>query len=284
MIDQELRIDAEHLIEQVFLCLRDLSHGGDPRPGEAVRYPSSDPPEICQRLMIPQGPPVSLLIQDPDVVLHVLRGNVQRHLGKIQVGADPRRGSDSRRPQDIVHDLYAQLLRGHLIHPQILCHIHEHLVDTVDMDIFLRNVLQIDSIDLRRIVDIELHPRRRHDIIDSRRDLEHSAPAGNSQRFHGRRHGKADRLLRALRIRDHEIRGQRVKPPLSALHRGVKRFQVNTYIGFSTHQPQLPVKDSFLVPVIYRFYSLPAEYARTFVRFYFCIFDIHKQANGYYKC
>ena len=219
VVDQKFRIHTEHPVQQRLVRLGDLPHSRDPCTGQPVHGPFPHFPEIGQRFMVPQRHPIGLLAQYPDVVLHMLRRDVQRHLCQIEIGPDP----GSRRIfQDVLHHPDAQLFRGHLIHLQIIRHIHKNFVDTVNVDILLRDIFQINTVDLSRIVDIELHPRRSHDISDPLRDLKHPASPGDPHGFHRRGYGETDGLLRPLRIRHNQIGSHRIQMSLPALHRSIE--------------------------------------------------------------
>lgn len=50
---------------------------------------------------------------------------------------------------------------------EVVCHIHEHLINAVHMDILWSKIFQIDMIDSDTIIDIESHSRRCYDKIDT---------------------------------------------------------------------------------------------------------------------
>ena len=175
VIDQKLRVHAEHLIKHVLVRLRHILHGQKPKASQAVHRAASDPPEIRQRPMLPQGLPVQLFRQETDMILRVLGRNVKRHLRQIQVRSDPRRSRYPRLPPHILHDRYGKLPGGHSIQAQIFRHIQKGFVDGIDMDILLRHISQINGVDIGGIFNIQLHPRRRHDIGDLLRDLKDPA-------------------------------------------------------------------------------------------------------------
>ena len=53
---------------------------------------------------------------------------------------------------------------AHLICTQISAHIHEHLIDRIDMDILGSHILQIDLIDLLAVCHVKRHARLRDDM------------------------------------------------------------------------------------------------------------------------
>ena len=109
MIDEELRVDAEQLIEQIFIVeiprpaqgtAGHVAHGIHAVLRQLLRVTAPHPPEICDGLMRPQQPAVSHLIQVRDahavpVRLDVLGHDIQRDLAKVHIGPDARRGCDA---------------------------------------------------------------------------------------------------------------------------------------------------------------------------------------------
>ena len=203
---------------------------------------------------------------------HFFCDNVHRDLRKKHIRADSGRRGDAGDVQYIADHAHRQLMRRAAVGHQIVCDIHEHLVNRIDMDILRRDIFQIDLIDSRADLHIPAHLRRRGDIIDGvlrmpckliRKDgaagqcasphtasapfiflrdlldrLKQPRPARYADRFQGRRHRKADRFLGAARIRDDQIGIERVKPALHALDRSIKRFQINTDIDRHRTHPR----------------------------------------------
>ena len=88
MVDEQLGVDAEQLIQQVFIVkLRglahgtpgDVAHGAKPHLFQLFRIAGADPPEIRQRAVGPQLLPVAQLVQLGDAHAVLVRGNVLRH-------------------------------------------------------------------------------------------------------------------------------------------------------------------------------------------------------------
>ena len=103
--------------------------------------------------MIPQKFPVTDLIQfgDPDTVfirLHMFGYDVHGNLTQIQIGSDSGCGSQPLFLENLHCNFGRQFSRCHAIGFQILCHIQEHLINRIDMNIFRCNVLQINIINL----------------------------------------------------------------------------------------------------------------------------------------
>ena len=195
----------------------------------------------------------------------MLGHDVHRHLAQIQVGADAGRGRDAGRLADIADDRGRQLPGAHLICTQISAHIHEHLIDRIDMDILGSHILQIDLIDLLAVCHVKRHARLRDDIRERQHrilaeriirirfpaqiakrgtpltvpvdllhlldDFEKTGTAGNAILLQRRRDRQADRLLAAPLIRHHQICVERVKTAFHAFHRSIKRLQVDGHIA-----------------------------------------------------
>ena len=125
---------------------------------------------------------------------------------------------------NILHNPLAQFLGGHAIEVQILRHIHEGLIHGIHVDILLRDVLQIDAINLRGIIQVLLHPRRRHNIINALRNLEDATAVMDTKCLHRRRDCQANGLIRSCWICNNQPCGHRIQSPLRALHRGIEGF------------------------------------------------------------
>ena len=117
-----------------------------------------------------------------------------------------------------------------MVHLQIICHIHKNFINRIDMNVIFRNILQINTIYFCRIVDIELHSRRCHNIFHVLRNLKYPASSRNSQCFHRRRYRQTNRLAGPLRIRNDQTGLHRIQSTLHALYRSIKRFQINTQV------------------------------------------------------
>ena len=140
---------------------------------------------------------------------------------------------------------------------QIVRHIHHHLIDGVDVDVLGCDVFEIDIVDLRADLNVFRHLRRRDkithrarrvsrqfvgiaalfkkiaacfappfgvDFLDALDYFEKSRSAGDAVGLQGRRHGKADGLLRAAEVCHDQIGRHRVKAALHALDRRIIRF------------------------------------------------------------
>ena len=111
-----------------------------------------------------------------------------------------------------------------MVKRQVIGHIHEGLINGIHMDILFGNILEINAVNLRSIINIQLHPRLRHDIVHTLRDLKYTAPVMYSKGFHGRGYGKTDGLLRAFWVSHHQPGCHGVQSPLSTLHGSIKGF------------------------------------------------------------
>ena len=174
MVDEQLGIDAEQLIQKIFVMIillfakgaaGDIAHGIKSDGLQLFLITASDSPEIRKRPVIPQKSPVCHLIQlcnahAVSVRLHMLCHDVHGHFAQIQIGADSGRSSDPGRIQDVLHDFCGQFPGGHPVRIQIVGHIQEHFVDGIHMDIFGRDVFQVGIVDSGAVLNIESHPGR----------------------------------------------------------------------------------------------------------------------------
>ena len=58
---------------------------------------------------------------------------------------------------------------GEFVGVQVVRHVHEHLVDGVDHNIFRGNILEINLIDAGAVFHVVRHPRRRDDEVNRQR-------------------------------------------------------------------------------------------------------------------
>ena len=122
MINQQLGIDAKQLIQQSFtaeligICQRTASnipHCHQPVGFQFFRISPADPPEISQWTMGPALPAVAHLVKLRNarsvlIGFNMLGNDIHRHLGQIQIRADPHRCGNTRCPQHIQDDLFRQ--------------------------------------------------------------------------------------------------------------------------------------------------------------------------------
>ena len=288
MVDQNLRVDPEQLVQQLLIVVvrglpdgapGDVPHGVQPVGLQLVCIAPAHPPEVGERAVAPQQPPVAPLIQlrDAHAVLvrrHVLGPDVHGHLGQIQVGTHARRRGDAGGFENVQDDRAGQLPGRHVVGVQVVGHVHEHLVDAVEEDVLRRDVFQVDAVDFGAPVDVVGHPWRGHQVVQGQggvllhrpivpggagepparglplppdiyflyllHHLKESGPAGDAIGFQGGGHGQADGLVRPPLVRHHQVGGHGVQPPLHALHRGVKALQVAADIALLLHAPVTP--------------------------------------------
>ena len=185
MIDQQLRIDSEHMVEKVFIIIIgrlsqgapcDISHCIQSLFLQLLCVSAPDPPEICQRTVGPERPAVRHLIElrDPHAVLvrrDMFRPDIHRCFAQIQVRTDSRCRCDPCRLEHIQDHFPRQLPCRHLIGPQIRRRVNEHFIDGIDMDILRGDIFQVHLIDLAADLHIARHLRRRCHKIHRKRGI-----------------------------------------------------------------------------------------------------------------
>ena len=149
-------------------------------------------------------------------------GDVQRDFCQIEVGADTAGGTYAGLLIDILHDPKAKLSGGQPVKRKIVGHVHESLVDGIDMDIFFGDIFQVNSVDIRGNVHIFLHTGRRYDIIHRFRNFKDAAAVFDAKPFHGGGDGQTDGFFCPCGIGYDQIRGHGVKSSGDTLNRGVK--------------------------------------------------------------
>jgi hypothetical protein len=154
MVDDELRVDTEHLVEQ-FLVVhrqpRELAHRIDADAAEPCDDATAEAPEVGHRLVVPQLPAVAHLVElgNAHAVLvgrDMLGHHIHGHLAEIEVRADARSGGDARRRQHVSDHRHGQLMRRHLVGLQIVGDVGKDLVDGIDVDVLGRDVFEVDAV------------------------------------------------------------------------------------------------------------------------------------------
>ena len=154
---------------------------------------------------------------------------------EIEIRPDAARRWQPETVLDFAEQEARHLARRLSVHRRVAGDVDERLIDGVDEDVLLAKIVEVDAVDFGGIVQIQLHPRRRHDVAEARGNLEDAAAVAHALRFQRRRHGKADRPAPARRIRDHEIGRHRIEPAHHALARGVERLEIDDEIASVFH-------------------------------------------------
>lgn len=153
---------------------------------------------------------------------------------------------------------------------QVVGGIYENLVDGVWVDVFRRDILQIDLVYSCAIVDIIGHPRRSYEIIQLKfrtslqflvkmrlackcpipdvlssltidfihflYHLEQPGTATHSVGFQGWGNCEADGFIGTAFVSNDQICSQRIKATFHTLDRCVERLQVDGYVGSLLHR------------------------------------------------
>ena len=272
VVDEQLGVDAEQAVERGLVrhrAPRHVAHRPHPVFLQLVGVAVADAPEVRERAVRPETAAVGRLVQlrDADSVPvggDVLRHDVHRHLGEIEVRADVRRGRNARLLEDALDEPHRELVGRQAVHPQVLRGAYEHLVDGIGVDVVGRDVPHVDGEDVLADLHVPRHSRRRNDVAKFQRgvrsqfrgiarlaheaavrrvpqphgvrlthllhDLEEPRPSGDAAGLQRRRDRQADGLLRSGLVRNNKVGRQRVKPPVRALHRGVEGLEVYGYV------------------------------------------------------
>ena len=178
MVDEQLCVDAEHLVEQLLIVVFvqfsdgafcDVAHRVDADGLKLFGVTPSNAPKVRQRTVRPELPAVAhfVKLRDADAIFirrDVLRHDVHGDLAEVEIRSDARRGRDARGVQHIEDHGLCQLAGGHVIRLEVAGHVHHHLIDGVDVDILGRDVFEIDIVDLRADLNVFRHLRRRDKI------------------------------------------------------------------------------------------------------------------------
>ena len=231
MVDQKLRVDAERFVQQFLRCGRDAAHRVDAVAAEPCGRAARDAPEVGDRAVIPQRFSVALLVEKADVIRCLFGCDVQGDLCKVQVRADPRGGGDVQPVRDFVHELFCKRYPVRAVERQIFRRVDEGFVDRVDMHVLRREIVEVDAVDVRCVVHVQLHPRERDLVGDALRDVGKAAAVLDALRLQFRRDGEAQGVFAARGIRDDEAGLERVEVPLGAFHGSVEGLHIDAVIG-----------------------------------------------------
>ena len=179
MIDEQFRVYSEQLVEKIFIMIvcwlpdgapGNITHGVHAVGFQLFRIAPAHTPEVCQWTVGPEGAAVAHFIKLRDADAVFIRGDMFRldvhgNLTEIQVRADSRRGCDAGGLQHIQNHFHGQLPGRDSVCFQIVRHIHENLVDGIDMNILRCDISQIDIVNVGAAFHIMGHPGRCSDIV-----------------------------------------------------------------------------------------------------------------------
>ena len=272
MVDEQFRIDTKQFIEQFLVVVvcgfadgapGNISHGVQAVCLQLGGIAFSNPPEVGERTVGPEGAAIAHLIQfcDADAVFiggDMLRANVHGDLGQIQIRPNARRSGDTGRLQNVEDDFPGKFTGRQMVGLQVAGGVDEHLIDAVWVDVLRRHMLEVNTVDAGAPVNIVGHPGWSHDIVEGQGrispylrvvrgsagelpargiplplgidlldpldHLKQPGSTGNAIRLQGRCDRQTDGLFSAAQVRHHEVGVQWIQPTLDALHTCVKRF------------------------------------------------------------
>ena len=185
MVYYELRIYSEQLVKKILIKMSSFcSDGASCDITESMHsvlfklscYAPAYPPEVGQRLMVPQDLPELLFVKlrDTHAVLirrHALGDYVHRNLAEEHIGAYPGRCGNTGLEKNFPDHLHRKIVSGHLVGLQVMRDVHENLVDRIDMHILGCDVPQIDADDPGAVLHVIAHPGNRRDIVKFKRRI-----------------------------------------------------------------------------------------------------------------
>ena len=182
----------------------------------------ADAPEVRERRVIPERFAERCFIERADAVGRVLCRDVERDFRKVEIRPDAARRRQAEAALDFAEQEARHFARRPVVHRRVAGNVDKRFIDGVDKNILFAEIVEVDAVDFGSVVQIQLHPGRRHDVTEARGNLEDAAAVAHALRFQRRRHGETYRSAPARRIRDHEIGRHRIKPAHHALARGVE--------------------------------------------------------------
>ena len=173
MINEQLRVDAQRLVKQIFIGQAkagDISHGIAAQLFQAGSDSEPHTPEILQGTVAPEKFPVGLFIQFRDADTVLVRGNPLGHnihgdFRQVHIGSYAGGGGNPGVVKHVPDHGHGELMGGHAVGFQIAGDIHEAFVHGIDMDIFITDIFHVDGKDFGADPLIKLHPRPGNNII-----------------------------------------------------------------------------------------------------------------------
>ena len=230
MIDEILGVDPKLTIEHLLIEPAHAEQVAHTVFFKTSRNARADVPDVGDGAVRPDLLLERRLVENADAVGGMLGRDVERDLGKEQVGPDTGGGADVLLGAHRIYEHHRETLGVDPVEGKIGRDIDEALVDGVGIDVFRGNVAQVDAVNVGRDLHVEPHARRRHDVVDRLGNLKDATAVADAERLHGGRNGQADGLLGALGVGHDEVRRERVEPAGGALDAGIKRLEVDTYI------------------------------------------------------
>ena len=204
-IGNRARLDAIGMVNQVFRICAELTIQGF---GRQLRHPIQvintiffqspcnarpNVPNVRYWPMMPQVFPERFRIQVSDMVGDFLGRDVQRNLGQEQVRTNAGGGAYARLGPHRIHQHYRHFFGRPFIHFQVRRDIDKAFVNGIDMDVFGRDIAQINPVNLDRYLHILFHAGRGGDVFDPTRDFKDPATIANPQGLHRRRYRQTNR-------------------------------------------------------------------------------------------
>ena len=174
MVDQQFCVLAEKFVKQVLIFHRasgNIAHRKHSVFFELLCIASTDSPKVCERLVRPKLTAKLHLIQlcNANTVFicrNVLCHNIHRNFAEKKVCSNPGGCGDTGCLKHIQDHLHRKVMWREMIGVQIIRHIHKHLVDGVNHNVFRRNILHVDLIYPRTDLHVPSHLRRCDDEVN----------------------------------------------------------------------------------------------------------------------
>ena len=173
MVYQKFCVHPEKLIQQILVIVITVSANGTSGNishcinalGCQLRGISSpDPPEIRNRLMIPQQFPVAHLVESryPDTILirrHMLGNNIHRDLTQIHIRAYSCSCRNSRSIKNISYHTHGKFAHTDSICIKIRCNIHKHFIYRIYQHILRGDIFKVYAVYPLAVFNIPGHLR-----------------------------------------------------------------------------------------------------------------------------
>ena len=243
MINQNLCINSKLFKKQPGIFQRgssNIPHCADKIFIQSASRCPSHPPEVSQRLMIPELPAKAhnIKLSNANSILvrrNMLCNNIHGSLTQKEVGSNSGRCGNSGFVQHLANYLNRKLMGTHLIKWQVRCRINKNFINRINVNILRRKIAQVNIVDSGRILNVKCHtwrchyilkllPRLPFDFASLSLNLKKPRPPAEPVSLKSRRYRKTNSFTGATLVRHNKLSRKRVEQPFPAFHRGIKRF------------------------------------------------------------
>ena len=129
--------------------------------------------------------------------------------------------------RNLIHQHLRQSLCVIVIGSEVVRGIDKSLIDGIHMDVIRREILEINSVDIRRIVDVQLHSGKSGFVLNMLWYLVQTAAVLHALRFHPGTNGKTEGTIASGYIRHDQICLKWIQTTLGTFDRCIEGLHVD---------------------------------------------------------